>query len=300
MQPAISFVVTAREEPRGMLEATLDGLLGTSTGYDREIILIDDASSEAIAVERPYLRVVRSPCSKGVAQSRRLGASLASGEILVFTDAHISFAPDWLEHMLAYVDSGAMLCAAWWNYELTRPVCWGADFVWCSERDYAAGRSPGFALKHRTRFPGEGAVEVPMALGACYMVLRESYEAAGGFSPHFRIWGKSEQDISARMWISGMGVKCVTGAHAGHFSRSRFPYPVRWHDIEFNQAAMIRTTFEPRVSERMEELMSPLPDDVREFLAAVDFKPWRDAIQSRRKMADAEFFQRFVQNAPEL
>jgi glycosyltransferase involved in cell wall biosynthesis len=300
MQPAISFVVTAREEPRGMLEATLDGLLGTSTGYDREIILIDDASSEAIAVERPYLRVVRSPCSKGVAQSRRLGASLASGEILVFTDAHISFAPDWLEHMLAYVDSGAMLCAAWWNYELTRPVCWGADFVWCSERDYAAGRSPGFALKHRTRFPGEGAVEVPMALGACYMVLRESYEAAGGFSPHFRIWGKSEQDISARMWISGMGVKCVTGARAGHFSRSRFPYPVRWHDIEFNQAAMIRTTFEPRVSERMEELMSPLPDDVREFLAAVDFKPWRDAIQSRRKMADAEFFQRFVQNAPEL
>ena len=69
-------------------------------------------------------------------------------------DAHMRFAADWLDRMLPHVESGALLCASWWDYELTRPLCWGADFLWCGERDYAAGRSPGFAFRHRTKIPG--------------------------------------------------------------------------------------------------------------------------------------------------
>src|SRR5438093_8742160 len=38
---------------------------------------------------------------------------------LVWTDAHMRFAPDWLGHMLAHVDSGALLCAAWRSEEHT-------------------------------------------------------------------------------------------------------------------------------------------------------------------------------------
>ena len=102
-------------------------------------------------------------------------------------------------------------------------MCWGAEFVWCGERDYEAGRIPGFAFRHRTEFPGEGAVEVPMVIGACYMVLRESYERFSGFSPFLRVWGTQEPDISLRAWITGVGTKCVTGAKVGHFSRSKFP-----------------------------------------------------------------------------
>jgi hypothetical protein len=228
-----------------------------------------------------------------------VGASFASGDILVFLDPHMSFAPDWLDQMLAHVDSGALLCAAWWNWELTKPVCWGAEFVWCGKRDYQAGLAPGFAFRHRTDFPGDGAVEVPMVIGACYMVLRQIYERIGGFSPFFRTWGKLEQDICCRAWIAGVGAKCVTGARVGHFSRPKFPYPVRWEEIEFNQVVTVRTVFQEPVACAIEKMLQPLPVEVEKWLAAEDFSDFRNLLQSQRHMSDAEFLRRFVLNAPE-
>jgi polypeptide N-acetylgalactosaminyltransferase len=291
--PEVSIVITAREEDPAVLMLTVEAVLRTTARVLREVILIDDASTEPLSIERDSVRVVRNNIPLGVARSRTMGAALASAPVLVFCDAHMSFARDWLNHMLQWVDTGSLLCAAWWKYDLSKPVCWGSDFGWCGERDYHAGKSPGFVVRHRTRNPGEGAPEVPMAIGACYMVLRESYDRAGGFSPFFRVWGKSEQDISTRMWITGTGVRCVTAARAGHFSRKKFPYPVRWADIEFNQVSMVRTAFEESTARALEDLLGPLTADVEGWLAAAEFEPWRAAIQSQRRMSDAEFFNRF-------
>ena len=299
MPRSISFVVTTRDEEPAILETTIDGLLQTSVTHRRQIVVVDDGSLVPVTLDRPDVLTVRHATAIGVAQSRRHGAVVASGDVLVWVDAHMRFAPDWLDHMLAHVDSGALLCAAWWNYSLTRALCWGADFDWCSERDYGAGRCPGLGFRHRTKFPGDGAPEVPMVIGACYMALRESYDTLGGFSPFFRIWGRSEQDVSARAWISGLGVKCVTGARVGHLSRSKFPYPVSWRDIEFNQIAMARTVFEAPVAHAIEQHFEPLHADVRTWLGDADFAQWRQLIQSRRQINDAEFLRRFVPNAPE-
>jgi glycosyltransferase involved in cell wall biosynthesis len=295
----ISFIVAARDELPSVLQFTIDGLFDTSVGHDREIVLVDDGSVVPVALSRPHLVVLRSATPAGVAQSRRYGASVASGNILVWLDAHMSFAPDWLSHMLDHVDSGALLCAAWWNYELTRPQCWGADFVWCGERDYHAHRTPGFRFKHRTQRPLEGVVEVPMVIGACYMMLRQSYEKFGGMSPFFRIWGIDEQDMSARAWITGIGVRCVTGACVGHLTRRSFPYLVSWDDIEFNQVAMVRTVFEEPVAAIIEGMLQPLPKRVEAWLAQTDFREWRRLVQSSRQISDAEFFRRFVPAAPQ-
>ena len=299
MAPAVSLVITTRDEPPPVLESTLTGLLATSAPYSCEIIIVDDGSPTPVSFARPDVLIVRHEKPIGVPQSRRHGLSVASGDVLVWMDAHMSFAPDWLEHMLAHVESGALLCAAWWDYELTRPLCWGADFIWRHERNYAGGYCPGFDLRHRMVRPAEGAVEVPMVIGACYMMLRESYEKIGGFSPFFRVWGKADQDISIRSWIAGLGVKCVTCARVGHLSRKKFPYPVRWEDIEFNQLALIKAAFEDQNVRAMEELLQPLPADVRAWLAETDFTSWRALVQSSRQMSDAEFFRRFVPDAPD-
>jgi len=299
MQPTLSFIIAVRDEPRHLLDATVDGLLRTSTQYRSEIVIVDDGSIVPLALERPEAVIIRNSQPIGSARSRRLGASFANGEVLVFLDPHMSFAPDWLDQMLAHADCGALLCAAWWDWELTRPVCWGAEFVWCDTRNYKAGLSPGFAFRHLTDFPGVGAVEVPMAIGACYMVLRQSYEKIGGFSPFFRIWGKLEQDICCRAWIVGVGVKCVTGARVGHFSRPKFPYPVQWEDIEFNQLVTVRTVFQRPAARAIEEMMRPLPPAVETWLAQENFGEFQRIIQSRRHMSDAEFFRRFVRGAPE-
>jgi glycosyltransferase involved in cell wall biosynthesis len=294
-----SFTVTTRDEAAPVLHTTINGLLDASAHHNREIIIVDDASAIPVGFNHPEVRIIRNDIPIGVAQSRRLGASHSRGDVLVWLDAHMRFAPDWFDQMLAHVDSGSVLCAAWWDYELSRPLCWGADYSWCGERDYASGRSPGLSFQHRTKFPGDGAVDVPMVIGACYMMLRETYETLGGFSPFFRIWGKAEQDLSTRAWIMGFGAKCVTNARVGHLSRSKFPYPVRWSDIEFNQLAIVRTVFAQRTAAQMEDLMRPLPSDVEAWASRADFSKWRSFIQSRRQISDAEFFRRFVPNAPD-
>ena len=295
----ISIIIATRDESPPVLEATIDGLLETTAGYDRRIVVVDDGSLVPVTLEKPKVLVIRNPLPIGVQQSRRYAASHVDGDVLVVVDAHMSFAADWLESMLGHVGSGSLLCAAWWDYNLSRPLCWGADFVWCGNRDYKAGRIPGFAFRHRTKFPGDGAVEVPMAIGACYMMLRESYEKLGGFSPFSRVWGKTEQDLSARAWITGLGVKCVTGAHVGHLSRTKFPYRVRWEDIEFNQVAMVRTVFQEPVARAIEQMLQPLPTDVQDWLSQVNFSQWRQLVQSHRQISDEEFFRRFVPDAPE-
>jgi len=299
LAPAVSFVIPARDELPPVLEFTMKGLLAASAPYSREIIVIDDGSSTPVSLADPNILILRHEKPIGVPLSRRHGLSVARGDVLVWMDAHMSFAPDWLDHMMAHVDSGALLCTAWWDYELTRPLCWGADFIWRHQRNYQAGYCPGFDLRHRTAFPGDGASEVPMVIGACYMMLRESYERVGGFSPFFRVWGKADQDLSIRSWIAGLGVKCVTGARVGHLSRKKFPYPVRWEDIEFNQLAMIRTVFEEQSVAAIEEKLQPVPADVKTWLAHVDFSDFRNLIQSSRRLSDAEFFRRFVPDAPE-
>jgi glycosyltransferase involved in cell wall biosynthesis len=295
----VSFVVVARNEPPPLLEKTVRELLQTSAGYTREIIVVDDASIVPVFLESAEIRVIRNTKPVGTSQARRYGMALSSGRVLVSMDAHMSFAPGWLERMLEHVESGALLCAAWWDYELTNPVCWGADFAWCGERNYAAGKSPGFVFRHRLENPGNRAVEVPMLIGACYAMLRKSYDQLGGFSPFLRTWGKLEQDLCLRAWIMGVGVKCVPGAHVGHFTRTKFPYPVRWADVEFNQVATVRSVFEMPVARAIEQMMRPLPAEVERWLDLVDFQNWQKWVQSRRSISDAEFLRRFVPGAPE-
>jgi GT2 family glycosyltransferase len=225
---------------------------------------------------------------------------MASGEVLVWLDAHMTFAPDWLERMLAYVDSGSLLCSAFCDYERSVRHCFGADFVWCGERDYMKQRHPGFGFTHLTEFPGSGCVEVPMVIGACYMISRASYEKLGGFSPVFRIWGCDEQDMSARAWLAGLGVKCVTEARVGHFSRKSFPYQVKFDHLEFNQLMMLRTVFEESTVTALEEFFKPIPLPVRAWLGEANWLDWRAVVQSSRQISDAEFFRRFIPNIPSL
>jgi len=299
MAATVSFILAVRDEPDELLRATLEGLLRTSDGYQREIVLVDDCSVAPLQIELPDILVVRNAEPIGSARSRRTGASFASGDVLSFLDPHMSFAPDWLDKMMAHVDSGDLLCSAWWDYELTRCHCWGADFRWCGDRDYASGRCPGFDFRHRTVSPGDGVAEVPMLIGANYMMLRSSYERIGGFSPFFRTWGRLEQDLCLRAWIVGVGVKCVTDARVGHFSRKKFPYRVCWEDIEFNQLATVRTAFEESTARQLEHLIQPLAQ-VKKSLDETNFNAWRDSIQDRRVITDRELFEKLVPDLPNL
>lgn len=293
----ISFIITVRDEQPAVLRRTVDELRATTPAAEREIIVVDDGSELPLGGLPGDVQVVRNATPTGVSRARRAGCELAGGSVLVCLDAHMTFDARWLDRMLRHVDSGSLLCASFWDYERVDRGYYGADFEWCAVRDYAAGVHPGFRPRHRRGPAGAGAPEVPMLLGACYMVRRSSYEALGGFSPLFRTWGADEQDLSLRAWMAGLGVRCVADARVGHLSRPHAPYPVYFDHLEFNQLAMIRAAFDYRTVHRLEASFEPLPETVRTWIEAAELRSWRRVVQCARQMTDNEFLDRFV---PEL
>jgi hypothetical protein len=293
----VSIIITSRDEDEAVLEATLGRLRESTRHLTTDTVIIDDGSRVPVRVPCTEARLVRNDQPLGVCPSRRQGACLAAGDVLVWLDAHMSFGASWLEQMLVHLDGESLLCSPFWSYDLRDCLCWGADFVWNSARDYNAQKYPGFGLRHRTDPPAHLVVDVPMVIGACYIMRRDAYERMGGFCPHFRIWGIDEQDMSARAWIAGFRVRCVTEAKVGHLCRGQFPYAVEFNHLEFNQMVMVRSIFGRRTRERIERHFDPLPPRVAEWLDQTDLSSWRAAVQRPRRMTDAEFLARFT---PEL
>ena len=97
----------------------LEALRAQDLAPDRyEVIVVDPGADgtrrllEEITAEwtsPPDLRVVRGPLRDGPAAKRNLGASLARGRVLAFTDSDCVPEPGWLSRGLAAVDSGSQL-----------------------------------------------------------------------------------------------------------------------------------------------------------------------------------------------
>lgn len=284
----VSYIITTRDERPEILNATLRALARTTSHVEGEIIVVDDGSQVPVQLPRGNSQLLRNAQPRGVSPARRIGANAAMGDVLVWLDAHMTFADDWLDNMLPHAASGALLCSAFWDYELTLCHCWGANYLWCGERDYFQQRYPGFGLRHRVSPPDSEVVDVPMIIGACYMLSRASHKRLCGFSPLFRIWGIDEQDLCLRACLMGIPVRCVTTARVGHLSRNAFPYPVGFEHLEFNQLVMIRSVFEASTIERLERFFAPLPQTVTEWLEETDVQGWRAEVQAGRVLSDRE------------
>lgn len=102
-----------------MVSPLLDALHAQDLGPDRyEVIVVDPGADgtlrllEGIAARwssPPELRVIRGPLREGPAAKRNVGASLARGRVLAFTDSDCIPEPDWLSRGLAAVDRGSQL-----------------------------------------------------------------------------------------------------------------------------------------------------------------------------------------------
>ncbi|MBI3734196.1 MAG: glycosyltransferase [Chloroflexi bacterium] len=75
-----------------------------------EVILVDDGSSDGTtAIGRKLGVQVLRQARRGPAAARNLGASVAQGDIILFTDSDCSPAPDWIEQMRRpFADSRVM------------------------------------------------------------------------------------------------------------------------------------------------------------------------------------------------
>lgn len=203
--PDVSIIVPVY----GLAEVTrqcLDQLLGSPpSGCDREIIVVDDASTDhTLAMLSAYgdvVRVIENHENQGFARACNAGAAAAQGRMLVFLNNDTIPMAGWLESLVTYADRHPE--AAIIGAKLLYPD----GTVQHAGMAFDADREP----QHLYRgFPGDHPAvcrsrRFPMVTGACLMIGRAAFEAAGGFDTAFRN-GYEDVDLCLRVGAFGREV----------------------------------------------------------------------------------------------
>ena len=192
----VSVVVTVRNEAPN-LRHLLDSLVPQR--HLREVIVVDAMSSDGTAEvaesyrgRLPGLHVVRQPCRRG--EGRNIGARLARGDLLAFTD-------------------GDCIANAFWTQELVN--AWAQD-----PQRVVAGHTLltgywAFTKLHRVELPHQGQDTTWPSCNLAYP--RALFEKVGGFDPVF----VTAEDIDLNTRAIQAGARIVRAPDAIVYARAR-------------------------------------------------------------------------------
>lgn len=236
------------------LRRTIDHLLPTLPP-ESEVIVVDDQSTDnstAFLDDRyPTVKLFRSDQRLGVAPARNFGAAQATGDILVFSDAHVIVPSGWLAPLLEL---------------LTRPE------IGAVAPAIAGGAATGYGQKWTDASlaiewlgkQGDMPYPVPLLCG-CFLALRqELFTQIGQFDPGMVLWGAEDSEISLRLWLAGHECWVVPNVEIQHRFHAQFPYEVKWEPVLHNRLRLAALHFGPRRLERVIARLKPY----HEFAAA--------------------------------
>ncbi len=267
------------------LEDTVLGMIGTTTSSDYEVIVINSGGTEVSRIrDLKSVFVFDSATRLSPAQAKNAGATKASGEILLFADAHLSFQDGWDERLLddcRSEDGIVSPCITRMGDEEEG----GCGFMWS-----------GLDMKVRwLPVSSPGLKDIPFAGGACMAIRKKTFDGIDRFDPDNRSWGMEDAEISLRAWTLGRRVTCDSSVRVAHKFRTAQPYTVSWKDLHYNR---MRLCFIHFGSERLAKYIKhvvKVPDfdaTIREVLGS-DVLERRDRIFERRVHDDDWFFERF-------
>jgi glycosyltransferase involved in cell wall biosynthesis len=201
--PALTVIVPTRDRPLD-LSRCLDALARQEFDGELEIVVVDDGSRDAAAVERavsafPDVRIVRLE-SRGVAAARNEGAQAARAERVSFTDDDCIAAPDWAATLYARLDTAPVVAG------LTE-IGGGSDHL------AAAAQIVANALLDDNLHNG--------APGSNLACLRSVVEAVA-FDEDYAGIGAEDRDWFARVVDAGYAVAFEPAAVVRHFPSLRW------------------------------------------------------------------------------
>jgi GT2 family glycosyltransferase len=270
------------------LERTVHGIMATLPPRS-EVIVVDDCSTDSSAdfIDETYaaVRLLKPDQRLGVARARNLGAASASGEVLVFSDAHVRVGFGWLEGLLPVLARAQV----------------GAAGPAISVVGNASAKGYGYTfddLSFGCRWLGWQSAEphpVPMLCGCFFAMRREVFESAGGFDAGFQGWGGEDSELSLRLWLLGYECLVVPSVEVGHLFRQRFHYDVDMATCLHNNLRLAVVHFGERLLERTFARHagdSSFPSALAQVVEGDVFET-RRRLRERRQRDDEWFFGRF-------
>lgn len=287
---SISVIVVSHNEG-DYLGRTVESLL-RSLPADGEIIVVDDSStdgsSDGLRDADDSVRVLRPARRLGASAARNFGARQASGDVVLFSDAHVEVPRVWARPLLKTLESPGVGAVGAALTSMLHPQSKGYGL-----RFTDAGLNVDWLnLKSGKSYP------VPLLGGFFLALRRELFETIGGFDCGMGIWGMEDLEISVRLWTLGQRCLLVPSVDVAHLDRETGTYPAYQRDWETGVHNILRLAFVHFGTMRLRQVVRYYSDDevfpaALARLSASDAWLRRSQIRSSRRFDDAWYFQRF-------
>jgi glycosyltransferase involved in cell wall biosynthesis len=286
---SLSAVVISLNEGES-LRRTVDNLRDTLPPQS-EIIVVDDGSTDGsvdfLGDGYPGVMLLRPAERLGVARARNLGARHATGDVLVFSDAHVRVPEGWSGSLLELLDrpNVGAVAPAIGMMQPAAAASTGYGQKW-SDASLAVG---WLGQQSSTPYP------VPLLCGCFLALRRDVFHEIGGFDSGMVLWGAEDSELSIRLWTLGYECWVAPEVDVQHAFRARFPYEVKWEPVLHNRLRLATMHFGPRRLQRVVERLKKYD----EFAAASvrlltgDLAARRSTLRSHRRYDDDWFFGNF-------
>ena len=283
----ISVIVISRNEGR-YLRQTFRNLEDTLPD-DAEILVVDDGSTDGspdfLARRRGRVKLYRTP-GLGVAKARNFGARRATGDMLVFADAHLKLPDEWWKPMLSALRNPRVGAVA--------PAIRGMN----PEHHEGYGltfRGPKMEVKWIRRKPA-GPAAVPILPGCTLAMPRAVFErTGGGWDDGLLQRGNVDNEVSVRLWLLGYELLVLPNVVVEHRFRKSSPFPVGWPQYLHNRLRLAFVHFNEERLGRVVGSLRAYPGfgEALRLIAESDVAVRRREILGERSRNDDWYFDRF-------
>jgi N-acetylglucosaminyl-diphospho-decaprenol L-rhamnosyltransferase len=234
-------VVLVTYESAGDLAACLGSLPAAAGPHELEVVVVDNASRDASAeiARRLGVKVLENPANLGLSRAIDIGAAATAAPWLLLANPDTRLAPGSLARMLETAAADPAI------------GCVGPHLRNSDGSEYPTGRrfpsilvgaahaalgtvwpsNPATRRYHLADLDRSRPVQVDWVSGACMLVRREAYEAAGRFDAGYFMYFE-EMDFCLRLARAGWRVVYDPGAEVTHMlggSTRSAPYRKVWN-----------------------------------------------------------------------
>jgi len=247
-QPAIrtlSVVMAAKNEHAFVVQTVESIQATTPEDVLKEIIVVDDNSDYPMArdlQDHPDVRVIRFDTNQGLMRARATGANSATGDAIMFLDAHVKPQENWSQPLLRHLNENykrvvvptlLKLNVDTWDVDAADLLARGQKMMF--DWTLACGWMDGVSSDTH---------EVPIMVGGIYAITRQWWHESGEYDYGMKGWGTEQVEQSVRIWLCGGEILYSDQSLIAHYFRPVRPYAMNATEADVNKLRTVEVWFD--------------------------------------------------------
>ena len=287
----VSIVIPAFNEGENLVD-TIQFIRENTAHPEFEVLVVDDGSTDGTGdrLSRVFdhderVGMVRTE-GLGAGQARSFGAMHASGEILVFLDAHCYVPPHWIDGLIqALADARIGMVGP-----AIATISRGRDARGLGMTLLDARLDVDWLGQYKN-----APYPVPLLSGACQVVRKAELEQLGYYDKGMTRYGHEDLELCLRYWLMGYEVLVQPQSVVYHLFRDCRPYEIKAQEVIYNRLRMATLHLSNERVDRVVSCYSNAPgfDEIMAWLEQSDAMSRRSQLADLRSRDDDWFCTRF-------